>query len=267
MDEFYYQVTIRAKAGFSDLIADYIAAQGFDGVEIQDETIRLYSQTGPHNLSLMLEELKEFIDKIDVEKKRNVDWVQKYRQSVRPLEVGNFYVHASWHEPKEGCINLIIDPALAFGSGHHATTYSCLQAIDRYVQPKTTLLDVGCGSGILGLAASKKGAVVDLCDTDEMSVQSTKENFKKNGVTYRNIWCGSAANTSEKYDVVVANIIADVITLIADELIARTKAGGFVILSGILDTKEQKVTRKFVSLEQVERIAKEEWVTLIYKKG
>ena len=94
----------------------------------------------------------------------------------------------SWSEAKEGKIDILIDPALAFGSGHHETTSSCLLAIDEFVKKGDSLLDVGTGSGILAIAATKKGAVVDVCDTDEICIESTKSNFALNNQEINKSW-------------------------------------------------------------------------------
>jgi len=203
--------------------------------------------------------------KFTKEEKENIDWIQKYQDSVEPIDVAEFYVHPSWYEPKEGKINILINPALAFGSGHHATTYSCLDAISKLVKSEDELLDVGCGSGILALAATMKGAVVDLCDTDPLAVDSAKDNFELNSKSYNKIWEGSANKSDKEYDIVVANIIADVLRMIAGELKNRVKSGGILIVSGILDKKESIVTDSFRDLELLNRVQRDEWITLTYK--
>lgn len=118
----------------------------------------------------------------------------------------------------------------------------------------------------MGLACTKLGAEVDLCDTDPLSVQSTKENFTLNEVNYHKLWEGSANKAEGTYDVVIANIIADVLRFIASDLKKLTKPGGTLILSGILDTKEALVLPSFEALTLTEKKQKDEWITLIYTK-
>ncbi len=199
--------------------------------------------------------------------KENEDWIAQYRNSIQPLDVGNFYIHPSWLSHREGKINIIIDPALAFGSGHHETTYGCLLLLQKYVRPGMTLLDVGCGSGILSIAARKCGAVVDLCDTDEQATQSAQENFALNHENFNGIWTGSVQKRKSEYDVVVANIIADVLIMLASDLKKAVKEGGMLILSGILDKYIDKVEQKFSSMRCVEKYQKEEWFTLVLQRN
>ena len=154
---------------------------------------------------------------------------------------------------------------MAFGSGHHATTFSCLDAIGTYVKRDERILDVGCGSGILGLACRKLGAKVELCDTDPISVDSCEQNFELNREEYEELWEGSANEAQGEYDIVIANIIADVLKFIVHDLKRATKTDGILILSGILDKKEEAVLEVYSDLELLERKQKDEWVTLIYK--
>jgi len=135
------------------------------------------------------------------------------------------------------------------------------------VKKGATLLDVGCGSGVLGIAASMMGARVDACDTDPLAVENAKKNFELNGCRVENIWEGSVTGTKNSYDIVVANIVADILRMIADDLKERTKEGGVLILSGILDSKESSIEETFGDMELVETIAENEWRTKIYIKN
>jgi ribosomal protein L11 methyltransferase len=201
-----------------------------------------------------------------LEEKENKDWIKSYQDSVQPIEAGKFYIFPSWYEPKENFINIKIDPTLAFGSGHHGTTFSCLTAISTYVSADHSVIDVGCGSGILGLACKKLGASVELCDTDPVSVDSCKENFALNNEKYDKLWEGSIDKATATYDVVIANIIVDVLKFIAKDLKSACKDNGLLILSGILDKKENIVLESYKDLTLIERKVKDEWVTLIYNK-
>lgn len=273
MQSNYFELTITLKEeGFVDFIADFVANIAGDGIEIGKNHIIVRSE---HDLSHIQEAVTTLIGTLggaievefSVEEKENQDWIASYQNSIEPIEVGKFYIYPSWYQAKEGKINVKIDPALAFGSGHHATTFTCLDVIGRYVHKGQRVLDVGCGSGILGLAATKLGATVELCDTDPISVDSCEQNFALNGEEYEELWEGSSNQAQGEYDVVIANIIADVLKLIVKDLTRATQKDGILVLSGILDTKEEQVKEVYEHFELLERKQKDEWVTLVYKKS
>lgn len=271
MHKIYYELVITLKDEFVEFIADFIANISGDGLELSDGKIIVRSES---DLTFVKDALVSLASTLGgsiemhytLEEKENKNWIKSYQDSIKPIEAGKFYIFPSWYTPKEDLINIKIDPALAFGSGHHATTFSCLETISEYVKNADHIIDVGCGSGILGLACTKLGAVVDLCDTDPVSVESCRENFILNEETYHNLWEGSIDKTENTYDVVIANIIADVLKFIAKDLKSACKADGFLILSGILDKKEGMVKKSFKDLTLIQQILKDEWVTLVYKK-
>ncbi len=267
----YHELTVTLDEQYVDLIADYVMNLCDEAVEFGKGEIILRSESDltfirDALVALQQELPNDMVMDFTLEQKENVDWIQRYKDSIEPIEASKFYIYPSWYEPKAGLINIKIDPALAFGSGHHATTFSCLEAVGNYVSQGDRVLDVGCGSGILGLAATKLGASVELCDTDPVSVESCQENFKLNGETYEKLWEGSADKAQGVYDVVIANIIADVLRFIAPDLKKALKPGGYLILSGILDKKETSVKEAFAQLTPVQRTLKDEWVTLVYTK-
>jgi len=271
MQDKYYELTITLKDDFVEFIADFVANIAGDGVELGKGQIIV---RGESDLTFVKDALVSLAGTLggsivmnySLEEKETQDWIKTYQDSIEPIEAGKFYIFPSWYEPKENLINIKIDPALAFGSGHHATTFSCLTAISEYVKSGDNIIDVGCGSGILGLAAKKLGATVELCDTDPVSVESCKENFVLNEETYDKLWEGSVDKAEGTYDVVIANIIADVLKFIAKDLKSACKEDGLLILSGILDKKEALVTDTYNDLALVKRTLKDEWVTLVYKK-
>lgn len=271
MQDKYYELTVTLDDDFVDFIADFVANIYGEGLELGTGQIIVRSESDLTFVKDALVSLSGTLGdtiKMDykLEEKENVDWIKTYQDSIQPIEAGKFYIFPSWYEPKEDFINIKIDPALAFGSGHHATTFSCLEAISDYVGAGSSVIDVGCGSGILGLACKKLGVNVELCDTDPLSVESCKENFQLNEENYDKLWEGSIDKAETTYDVVIANIIADVLRFIAKDLKSACKEEGLLILSGILDKKEDLVVESFKELTLVKRTLKDEWVTLVYKK-
>jgi len=274
MQDYYYMLVVKPSAHielFSDFLVDVIPV-GFE--EIDDGFI-VRSEESLETISWGIEQFAEALQSalgevIDLEltltKEKNDDWIAHYQRSITPIEIAPFYIHPTWDAPKEGMLNIAIDPALAFGTGHHPTTASCLRAISSYVNEGDTLMDVGCGSGILAMAALRKGAIVDACDTDPLSVENAIVNAQQNGLSFRRLWEGPVQETSEMYDVIVANIVADVLVFIASDLKKRLRDGGTLILSGIMDKYEDKVLRAYKTYTLSERIVENEWVTLVLTK-
>lgn len=271
MQDYYYMLVVKPSSHlelFGDFLVDLLPV----GFEETDEGFIIRSEENLETVSWGIEQFAEALQRatgsvIDVEliltKEQNDDWIAQYQQAITPVEIPPFYIHPTWEEPKEGMLNIAIDPALAFGTGHHPTTASCLRAIARYVKTGDTVMDVGCGSGILAIAAIKKGSVVDACDTDPLSVENAIVNAVQNNVDYHRIWEGPINETSEKYDVIIANIVADVLVFIASDLKKRLVPGGILVLSGIMDKYEDKVLRSYKHFELTERITENEWVTLV----
>ena len=251
MEESYYQLVVRVSSHY-DLFSDFLADTLPVGFEEIDDGFIIRSEDELDTIEWGIEQFREALQKalntsIDIEftstKEKTSDWVKEYQDAITPVEIEPFYIYPTWEEPKEDRINIVIDPALAFGTGHHPTTATCLQAIGKYVQDGDEVIDVGCGSGILSIAAIKLGAIVDACDTDPISVGNSQINACENSVYYCNIWEGSASLSNKKYDVTIANIVADVLTFIASDLKMITKPEGVLILSGILDKYENKVLK------------------------
>lgn len=277
MEKYYYELEITPSA-YYELFLDLISALTEDALEERDGTIIIRSEEEIDTIQVGVEAFaKELSNAFDSEitcdmklqKKENIDWVQEYQNSVQPIEVGSFYVTPSWHSYDEiKDKNIIkVDPTLSFGSGHHETTNSCLQAIDKYTKEKDTLVDVGSGSGILAIAAAKKGAIVDICDTDEVAVADAIKNFELNGIFPNQSWIGSINKCSAQYDIVVANIVADVLTMISRDLIKATKLNGLLVLSGIMEQYSEKVRKKYQDkCELIEEISQNEWKTFVFKK-
>lgn len=271
MQQHYHRLVVRPSS-HHDLFNDFLSDTLPVGFEELDGTFIVRSEEELDTVGWGVEQFAEALGKalkepVEVELEYSVeandDWVSKYQKSVTPVDIPPFYVHPTWDRPKEGSVNIAIDPALAFGTGHHPTTASCLKAVSIAVKSGDKVLDVGCGSGILGIAALKLGAEVDACDTDPVSVENSKENAELNSVAFGALWEGSVNQRQVVYDVVIANIVADVLTMISYDLKAALKPGGILILSGILDKYEDKVLKAFGSMELKERIVQDEWVTLL----
>lgn len=270
-NEFFFQVDKRYNPLFIDLIFEL----GIEAVEEKDDGVYVRSSESLEELAWAVEIFKDKLNEKEntqialhsvLQKKPNKDWINEYKKSIQPLKIGKFYIHSSWHKPDASAINIQIDPALAFGSGHHESTNSCIKLLQRYATKKGKALDVGCGSGILSIILAKLGCEVDACDSDDIAIQSTLNNAKLNQITLNQLWQGSIDKAKGAYDIIVANLTADIILMLEKDLKSHLAKGGFLILAGILDKYKERIQGAFKDLALKEQIQTNEWLSFVYKK-
>lgn len=180
------------------------------------------------------------------------DWENSWKKYFKPIEIGEkIYIRPAWidkYDPK-GRTVLSIEPGTAFGSGTHETTKLCLQALEGYITDETTVLDIGCGSGILSLSAILLGAKSAVgVDIDPLAVKTARENAERNGIgeDRYELKCGDLAeNVSGKFDIVVANIVADAIIRLTETVSQFLKDDGYFLVSGIINTRQTDVLDAF----------------------
>ena len=174
------------------------------------------------------------------------DWSSQWREHFPPLHIGDFWIVPSWEKaddswPKERVLRL--DPGLAFGTGQHPTTRLCLEFLGEQLPQfqNPTLLDVGCGSGILSLAASRLGAIVTSSDLDPWCVRATRENAALNDVQIEVVEAANLDWIAQPFDVVVANLMSNLLIQLAPEFARATRSGGLLIVSGISQPRAAEV--------------------------
>lgn len=234
-----------------------------------------------------LEDLRSFMDigecTITESQTEDKDWINNWKQYFHQFYVDDILIIPSWEEVKpedEGKMIIHIDPGTAFGTGMHETTQLCMRQLKKYVKDSTEILDVGTGSGILSIVALKLGAAHAVgTDLDPCAISATKENLEANDIPdgKMDVMIGNIINDKtvqdtvgyEKYDIVTANILADVLVPLTPVIIHQMKKGGIYITSGIIDEKESTVVEavKAAGLEVLEITRQGEWVSVTARKN
>ncbi|MED9820522.1 MAG: 50S ribosomal protein L11 methyltransferase [Christensenellales bacterium] len=210
---------------------------------------------------------------LDSQNVKEQDWAENWKKYYKPFRAGeHLVIKPSWesYEAQPGDLVLELDPGMAFGTGTHETTFMCMEQLEKYVTPGCKAIDVGCGSGILALAAAKLGASDVLAiDLDELAVKVAAENTQKNGLSdcVRVVHGDLLEKAEEKADVIVANIIADVICFLCGPAKKHLLPGGTFICSGIIWEREDDVQCALAAAGYTvcNRLAKGSWVCLAAK--
>lgn len=253
--------------------------------------VSFYLEEGEESITLMtqirdgMNGLREFVDVgegiVMSSQTEDVDWINNWKEFFKPFEIDDIIIKPTWEsvENLENKLVIEIDPGTAFGTGKHETTQLCIGQLRRYINAETKLLDVGCGSGILSIISLKLGAahVVGI-DIDENAVIATEENMVVNNIkkTDYTVYAGNLIADEElqdkigyeKYDVVVANILADIIIPLTPVVPRHLKHNGIYITSGIINTKEKDVAKAIeqAGLELVEVIQQGDWISIVARK-
>ena len=310
--------TVKRKTEAEDIVISTLAEVGIEGVEIQDKQplteedkaqmfvdimpegpaddgiayLNFYLEEDADKEAILkdvreaLDDLKNFMDigeaTIEESQTEDKDWINNWKQYFHQFYVDDILIVPSWEEVKaedKDKMILHIDPGTAFGTGMHETTQLVIRQLKKYVTPDTEMLDVGTGSGILGIVALKLGAKHVLgTDLDPCAVPAVAENKEANQIVDEtfdmvigNIIDDKAIQDQagyEKYDIVTANILADVLIPLTPVIVNQMKKGAYYITSGILDVKEEVVVEavKAAGLTVVEVTHQGEWVSVTARK-
>ena len=310
--------TVKTKTEAEDIVISTLAEVGIEGVEIQDKQplteedkaqmfvdimpegpaddgvayLNFYLEEDADKEAILkdvreaLDDLKNFMDigeaTIEESQTEDKDWINNWKQYFHQFYVDDILIVPSWEEVKaedKDKMILHIDPGTAFGTGMHETTQLVIRQLKKYVTPDTEMLDVGTGSGILGIVALKLGAKHVLgTDLDPCAVPAVAENKEANQIVDEtfdmvigNIIDDKAIQDQagyEKYDIVTANILADVLIPLTPVIVNQMKKGAYYITSGILDVKGEVVVEavKAAGLTVVEVTHQGEWVSVTARK-
>jgi ribosomal protein L11 methyltransferase len=277
--------------GFGEAVSNFLIEQGAKGIEELDGDLKwgrlrtYFPQDGKekrvlHALHRYLKSLKKISPEIPCAQIKTAslpeqDWGENWKRFFKPVQVtSRFVVKPPWSKIrlKRGQIPIDITPGMAFGTGTHATTILCIQALEERLQKRgLSVLDVGTGSGILSIIAAKLGArEVWGVDIDGVAVENARENVEKNHVSdIVKIRKGSIGNLQKKFDVVVANIDPKSLRRMRKPLLSHLKNQGFLILSGILEGEKEKLHEYYLEtglLRCIKETQEGEWVCLTFRK-
>lgn len=313
------QFRLKTTTEAEDIVSSMLADLGIEGVQIEDKipltqsdkeqmfvdilpdmpeddgcaylTFYLDEEVDKHEMLLKvrqeLEEMRSYLNvgdcTIEESQTEDVDWVNNWKQYFHQFYIDDILVIPSWEnvEAKDSDKMVIhIDPGTAFGTGMHETTQLCIRQLKKYVTEDTEILDVGCGSGILGMLALKFGAKHSVgTDLDPCAIDATYENMDNNGISrdQYEVMIGNIIDDKEvqdkvgyeKYDIVAANILADVLVPLTPVIIHQLKKGGIYITSGIIEDKEEVVVEavKKAGLEVLEVNHQGECVSVTARKN
>lgn len=313
------QFRLKTTTEAEDIVSSMLADLGIEGVQIEDKipltqsdkeqmfvdilpdipeddgcaylTFYLDEDVDKQELLLKvrqeLEEMRSYLNvgecTIEESQTEDVDWVNNWKQYFHQFYIDDILVIPSWEEVKpedEGKMVVHIDPGTAFGTGKHETTQLCIRQIRKHVKEDTMILDVGCGSGILGMIALMMGAKHSVgTDLDPCAIDATRENMEVNGISEDcyEVMIGNIIDNKEvqdkvgyeKYDIVVANILAEVLVPLTPVIVHQMKKGAVYITSGIIEEKEDTVvqTVKAAGLEVLEVTHQGEWVSVTARKN
>ena len=293
----YYELKISINPEIEDIVSD-ICFSNFDceGIVLAEEaykdlemtsttsgTLRVFLSDLNNNPVEVLKTERELLKsrgfsdeelgswQVTVDEKENQDWSKKWKEKWTVTHVSDkIAVVPSWlhYEPKEGEITITLDPGCAFGTGTHQTTQLCMKAIEKYMNTDAEMADIGTGSGILAICAMKFGAKYAYgCDNDETVIEVCKKNAQIN-----NVQCSFELNTADKinkkFDFVCANILHNILAEIMGDLKNIMKDGAIMVLSGILNEKQQIVLDavKKENLKLIETMSQDQWVALVVQK-
>ena len=278
----YHQITITIPEQFKDPLLRKLAELGSLGSLDQGHTITAYfPATAPLStivgelqvISLLVNAAEHDIPvRMEHSLLPDADWNESWKKGFTPIDVGErFTILPPWEQPSGSRIPLIIDPGMAFGTGHHETTRSCLVLMERYAVAvgKERFLDLGTGTGLLAMAAIALGfqTVVGV-DTDPLAIEASRRNMALNNAERIELIEGGIEKCEGGFDMITANLISGTLVQLADEIASRLVPSGIVIMSGILKGQDDEVAAaaKNSGLDCIERLFDGKWVSLACRR-
>ena len=291
----WLQLTLEATHSNSDQLSDLLSQAGAAAVTLQDAhddpifepppgSTPLWKElfiTGLFEADININSVLEFIKENTVQHPvytlnplEDKDWIRAWMDDFSPMQFGQrLWICPSWHTPPDAsAVNIMLDPGLAFGTGTHPTTSLCLQWLDAHFHDAVEVIDYGCGSGILGVAANLLGAKkVYAVDLDPQALMATQANAEKNNVSDK-LETFSVKGFKKQYaslqcPVLIANILAAPLVDLSDMLSSHVSPGGRIVLSGILAEQENKVSTAYKKWFNIDEITQQgDWIRIVGTK-
>jgi ribosomal protein L11 methyltransferase len=273
----YLEFKVSCKPEFTEILIAELAEVGFDSFMETDNGLDAYIEEDSFDRTAFEEVIAQYQEtaEISVEEGRmeKVNWNTEWEKNYDPIQVGNdVYVRASFHEPKpEVKHDILINPKMSFGTGHHATTYLMLTHLLNLDNKGKRVIDIGAGTGILAIMAHKLGAAeVEAFDIDDWCVENGNENFELNGMSHVKMGLGTVREVNPKgtFDIVLANINKNVLLDEMEVYETLVKDGGYLLLSGFYDHDIEDIEAKANSLglTKTDQKVKDKWSAVVFVK-
>lgn len=278
----WIKLEINIEPQYLEEISGFLYRMGCSGIHEQDEGFSVYFSREDWNTDqqLLLQGfLKQVIqdftaDKIHVSSVKNQDWNEQWKENFKPLHISDsLIVLPEWESvpQRKGEQQLIVNPKMAFGTGHHESTRLVLRLVPEYLKEGSRVLDAGTGSGILAIYAVMSGAKrVTAFDNDPLAVENALENFKLNSVQDKiDVFCGELEQIrSEKFPLILANINRNVLLQLAKDFYSRASDAGLLILSGLLQEDFEQINNQYIKngWRLLDQKREGEWLALVFEK-
>ena len=199
----------------------------------------------------------------------SADWENEWRKYYKPIDFGGIVVVPAWQKNEFGKKAVIIDPGMAFGTGNHETTGMCIKLLQKVGLNGKNVIDVGCGSGILGISSLVLGAAsCTFIDIDSQAAEAAESNLKLNGISGQCVICGDlVSKIKNPEDIVIANITADILLRLKHDINSVLNSGGYLIISGIIDGRVDEIISAYgKSFDVLQHLCEKEWNAFLMKR-
>lgn len=260
---------------YAEIITALLAEIGFDSFAEFDKGLLAYIPNQKYNKEVLSQTISELTLDSDISYTssaiKSMNWNEEWEKNFSPISIGEHcYIRAPFHEPKSGFkIEIVIEPKMAFGTGHHETTWLVTNELFNINLKGKKLLDMGCGTGILAIAAEKLGAKhITAIDNDTWAYKNAKENIAANSCNNVNVILGDASSINSTYDIILANINLNILLADMGGYIKSLEHNGLLIMSGILvsDIETLKTAAERHGLTFIESKTRNKWALVITQK-